>query len=365
MANFIVNPVTGIAVPTPGIDPGEEYAILISNALNKLSELTHTGVANLDGYQIPSDGININKDLSAQSHNIVALRSTRYTNQGNVLSGSGDVDCVYFKSGDLWINDGSGTPIQITSGSSVNAPSTNNYPSLSISVNHTVNSTDTDVLFACDSSANTINLTLPIANTVPVGRFYFVKDSVGASETFAITVLPQGIDTIDNLTQWIIADNYAAIGVVSDGVSNWHLFLYDRKIYQNETIKINGGILALDQNSLLDNSGITAVDGILAINYTSTATATYNVPATAGGKSILLCDTSINAITVNLPATSVMQIGMIFIVKDLGNALVNNITVVAHVGDNIEGFNLPKSIISNYGTLTLMNQSSPSNWVIL
>lgn len=281
MANFIVDPYTGILVPTPGVDPGPDYAENVSNALTKLSSLTHTGASNLDGLQIPTAGIDIDEDLSAQNNNIIDLRSTRYEDQSTVLSGSGDVDCLYFKNGDAWINNGAGTPVQLTSGSLVNIVVSDNYPSLTINSNHTINSIDPPVVFNCNTTSVSIILTLPLANSVAVGRFYLVKDGTGTSETHNITVNAAGGDNIDGGSSFLIADNYTAIGLVSDGIGKWLLFQYDRKIYRaGEILQLtNGAALTSDSASPVNLGGslqVTSAFGAVLSKLEVVGTATFD-----------------------------------------------------------------------------------------
>lgn len=257
----MTNPM-GLTIPTPGITPGPEYATEVSNDLDLISRHTHTGVANSDGYQVPSAGLNINEDLSIQSHNLTSLRSTRYANQSQVLAGVGDVGCVYEKSGDLWYNNSAGFPIQITSGNSLLILNSLNYATLTTSINHSINPNDIVTLIECNSTSNNIIITLPIIASTPTGRFYIIKDQKGTSETHAITVNPSGTDKIDQASNYIIADNHAAIAVISDGVGNWSLFAYDRRVYSNDTVHFkNGAELLIDSgSSLVINDGYLTSD---------------------------------------------------------------------------------------------------------
>lgn len=223
MSNYITNPITGIKVPTPGSDPGPEYAQFVSNALNTLSALTHTGVSNLDGYQIPAAGLNINADVSFQSHNATSLRTTRYTEQLTVPSGVGDVGCVYFLGGDLWINNGSGTPVQITAGGAVDVTVSNTYPAKSLSSNYVINPSDGYIIFEVNTTAARI-ITLPLANSVANGRFLIIKDSTGTANTHNITINPAGSDLIDGQGSYVINTNYGVVELIGDGNAKWQVF---------------------------------------------------------------------------------------------------------------------------------------------
>ena len=260
MSNTTTDPNTGILVPTPGQDPGPDYATNVSNALTKLSSLTHTGASNQDGIQIPSDGLNINADLSAQSHNLVGLRSTRYVSQSNPLAGAGDVDCVYFLNGDAWINNGAGTPIQLTSGSSTISLAGNSYSTANVNTNRTIVSTDVVVVLNVDAVAAPIVITLPLVSSVGVGRFYLIKDSTGHSQAHPITINPLGSDKFDGASSLVIADNFSAVGLVSTGSGDWMVFQYDKKVYTGAALALNtGSSLTIDGTSNLTVDGITTV----------------------------------------------------------------------------------------------------------
>lgn len=247
----------GLTIPTPTITAGPLYATQVSNDLEIISNHTHTGSSNNDGYQIPSAGLNINDDLSIQSNNLTSLRSVRFSNQSSVLAGIGDIGCAYEKSGDLWYNNSAGIPIQITSGGSILFNNIINYSLLFINVNHTINSSDIVTVIEADSTPNPIIVTLPTISNVPAGRFYIIKDFQGTSEINTITINPAGTNTIDQLTTYLIEDNHAAIGVVSDGVNNWSLYQWNRKVYSDgELIKLtNGSSIIGDSSSNINLDG--------------------------------------------------------------------------------------------------------------
>ncbi len=299
MSNYIVDPNTGIKIPIVGVDPGEDYAVNISEALSKLSSLTHTGAANLDGLQIPTQGINIDEDLSAQSNNLTNLRSTRYEDQPSELVGLGDLNCVYFVDGDLWINNAAGTPVQITSDGSIISIPSNNYIVNSISTNHSINSTDTDTLFNCDCTVGAIIITLPIAADVQTGRLYVVKDEFGQSATYTITINPNGGDNIEGQGTYIIKDNYAAVAFIKLTSTRWGVFAYDKRTYQGEIINYNNSsYVNLDNTSTLNNEGTTTLSGTSTLSGTTTLTGPVTLTNTVHSAFLNISDLlTVNAIT--------------------------------------------------------------------
>lgn len=258
--SHITDPNTGILIPVPSSEPGPLYATEISAALTKLSSLTHTGASNLDGIQIPTAGINVDADLTLNGFNLINSRSVRLADQGTVISGSGDVNSVYVDSGNLYFNNGSGTPVPITSGAAVAVAATNNYNSLSITVNTVINATDLPIVYNVHSSS-AITITLPIAADVSPGRFYIVKDATGNSETYNIRVNAVGSDHMDAGTHTFIYHNYGSMMFISDGISNWFMYKFDQTSYDSgESLTFaSGSQLSLQAGSITGLSGTTSV----------------------------------------------------------------------------------------------------------
>ncbi len=369
MANFTVDPVTGILIPTVGADPGPDYASHVSNALTTLAHLTHTGASNLDGYQIPAAGLNINADVSIQNHNLTAFRSARFQSQASTLAGSGDIDCVYVSSNNLFYNNGSGTPVQLTSGNSLNVITTNNYATAVTTTNLTINPAATTIFVACDTTSGSLIVTLPLANAVPTGRFYMIKDIGGSADINPITINPAGADTLDFSSSYILNASLGAIAFVSDGTSKWHMLFYDKTVYQDgdELTFEAFSTLRVEDGAIASLEGSTAISGRLAIDGYVLSTGSYTIPS-VGYKSIILCVPSAGALTVNLPAASGQVTGAIIIIKDIwGTAATNNITINPNGSDNIEGLNAPKLIQANWGSVTLCAAKAFANnyWVML
>lgn len=67
---------------------------------------------------------NIDGDLSFNNFSALALKTAQFQNQGGTLASS-FLRAAYFANGDFWINNGAGVSVQITSGSSLAAPSGN------------------------------------------------------------------------------------------------------------------------------------------------------------------------------------------------------------------------------------------------
>lgn len=77
---------------------------------------------------------------------------------------------------------------------------------------------DTYFTLLCDASTSALTITLPAASAEE-GRIYNVKKIDSSAN--AVTIEPDGSDTIDGDTSLIIADQYNSAGIQSDGVSMW------------------------------------------------------------------------------------------------------------------------------------------------
>lgn len=115
-----LTPNMNITLPTPEVTTGPEWANQIVDAFDTVDAHNHTAG---NGVPIPVAGLNINGDLDFNSYNITSLNSTRYDNLLTPLIGLSDKTCLYFSGGDLFINNGAGTNVQITSGSGLNLAS--------------------------------------------------------------------------------------------------------------------------------------------------------------------------------------------------------------------------------------------------
>src|ERR1700676_2726579 len=100
MANNITTPNMGLIVPTPQAETGPQYATEISNDLSQVID-SHDHSSG-KGVAVTPAGININTDLTINSHNITSTRAIRYTSQASGLNGVGDINETFVQSGDLY-----------------------------------------------------------------------------------------------------------------------------------------------------------------------------------------------------------------------------------------------------------------------
>lgn len=365
MSNTIT-PNMGMTNPTPQSEPGPLYATEISGDINILDAHDHTPGK---GALITPAGMDITSDLTFQGNNATNERSTRYTVNNTTLGGVGDLNCVYDVNGDLWFNNGSGTPIQITAGSIVNTAGPTIYSTLNVSGNVAINSADPYVMIGVNTSVSPVTVTLPLASSIPKGRLYIVKDATGTSATNNITINTSGGNTLDGASSLTMADNYWSVGFVSDGLTNYRLLKWNKFTYlSGETLTFNSGSTiagfpTTGTSSLLSLGGRTQVTGTLSYSCVlvqgsnSPYTISTALPLTSAAICFIVSTSGPR--TINLPptfSTGSITPGGVIIIKDVtGSAATNNITVVPHAGDNIENLSSNYLIQSNYGQITLIS----------
>lgn len=116
MANIVLSPNMSLPVPVVGQESGPQFATDINSSLGILDQHNHTAGS---GVQIPTSGLNINADLSANSNNLTDLRSSRYTSQVSPLALAADIQCIYVSGVDLYYNDSNGNQVRITQSGAV------------------------------------------------------------------------------------------------------------------------------------------------------------------------------------------------------------------------------------------------------
>lgn len=120
-----VTPNMNITLPTPSVTPGPTWADEINTGFDVVDSHDHTSG---NGVPIPTAGLALDADLSLNQNSLLEVKSTQMADQVTTL-GPSNVDATYAVNGDLWFNNGAGTPVQITTGNQVNVSSTALVPS--------------------------------------------------------------------------------------------------------------------------------------------------------------------------------------------------------------------------------------------
>ena len=116
-----------LGVVGAGGDTQETWGNIINENARIVDEHNHTSGA---GVKIPSAGININADLSANNYQLTGLKTTAFTTEASALAASFK-SCVYVVAGNLYFNNGAGSAVQVTTGSAVNVGSTGTISGMS------------------------------------------------------------------------------------------------------------------------------------------------------------------------------------------------------------------------------------------
>jgi microcystin-dependent protein len=108
-------PYMNLTLPTPTDTDGPEWAEQLNAALETIDAHDHS----IDkGTAVPAAGLDIDTDLDFQMNAAVNVQSVDLESQPAALEAS-KVQSVYSIQGDLWFNNSSGTPVQITQGNSI------------------------------------------------------------------------------------------------------------------------------------------------------------------------------------------------------------------------------------------------------
>lgn len=107
----------GLDLPIVGVRTGPLYASDVNDAFDKVDSHNHTSG---NGASIPTAGLALDSDLPLNGLNIENVRSLKLAEQGAVLALAGDIGSISNVNGDLYYNNGAGTPVQITSGAGLN-----------------------------------------------------------------------------------------------------------------------------------------------------------------------------------------------------------------------------------------------------
>jgi hypothetical protein len=103
------NPMNAI-IPTPTSTPGPQYSAQVSATLDKITVHDHTFGK---GNQIPTNGLNINKDLPFNGFGAADMQSVGFRNLTAAIA-SNLLNRMFVVAGDIYFRDGSGRSIRFT-----------------------------------------------------------------------------------------------------------------------------------------------------------------------------------------------------------------------------------------------------------
>lgn len=203
----------GLPVPATGVTSGPDWADDYNASLNIIDAHTH---APGSGIAITPSGMNINADLSFGSNSATALLKGAFTSQSSALTGT---NFLSFVSGNLYVNDGSGNQIPITSGGGV-AGSPGSIGSLSAPASATYSSGSK--LFTWQSGASKAaamdNGSVTIRETdVTSAKGITLQSPTSLAADYSITLLT----ALPGSTQALNMSSSGAMGTISyDGIGS-------------------------------------------------------------------------------------------------------------------------------------------------
>ncbi len=207
-----------LTLPTVSVTIGPLWSSMLNTALTTIELHDHTSGK---GARITPAAMNINADLSL---NQFALTDAEYVELVDQASAPAGPRLIWTDNGDLYWNNGSAVPVQITSGGSVITTPANvqvlEYNA--VSVDTIIGAGDDFVVYDVDTTAAR-EITLPLASSVAAGRIYCIKDADGLSETNTLTLSASGADEIDGETSQVLESDFGAWFVVGDGISKWSI----------------------------------------------------------------------------------------------------------------------------------------------
>ncbi|MEZ0208563.1 MAG: phage tail protein [Candidatus Paceibacterota bacterium] len=121
----MATPYMNLDLPVPGVTDGPDWAEKEVTAFETVDAHDHSPGK---GTPVPSAGISIDADLDFDNNKLTAVQAVNLEDQDSALSAA-NVQSVYAVDGDLWYNNSSGTPVQITQGSSIASASSPLVPS--------------------------------------------------------------------------------------------------------------------------------------------------------------------------------------------------------------------------------------------
>lgn len=116
----MATPYMGLVLPVVGVTPGPQWAYELNAAFAVVDLHNHTPGF---GAPITTAAFSVDADLPFNTFNATTVRSVRFSVQASPLALPSDVSSVYSVNGDLYYNNSTGFPVQITQGNALDATS--------------------------------------------------------------------------------------------------------------------------------------------------------------------------------------------------------------------------------------------------
>lgn len=249
-------PNLGLTVPTPGSEPGPQYAQEVSQNFNVIDDEVYS-----PNNPVHPDGLDLDDDIDLQDiNNINRVRALRLASQPVTETDPADVSQIYGVLGDLYWNNANGTPVKITNGTGINAAgiAVSTWTSINVTSDLVIGAAATYTTLFVNTGAPW-QISLPKASTQNPGRIFLLVDGTGQAYQNNITLTPDPADTIDGVGGSItLKTSYGVWLVVTDGASKWNvLYSQPDRLPAVDTYTI-GGTLAFVTGSTI--SGATDIN---------------------------------------------------------------------------------------------------------
>jgi len=213
-------PNMNLILPVPSVEPGPTYATEINTAFDSIDSHTHVAGA---GALIPTAGLNINANLPLNGYSATTVKSIRCTDQTTALVAAADIGCMYNVGGNMYWNNASGTAIQLTAGSSLNAASIGGIGGDYITSGASMYYTSASATFFLTSSANTpANLsaaTVKIAEAITSPNTISLKSPSSLAASYNVT-FPAAVPAA---SQVVVMSSTGSLSVATGGVGTTDL----------------------------------------------------------------------------------------------------------------------------------------------
>lgn len=270
----MTTPNMGLTQNVIGVTTDPTWSNNITGDFNIIDAHNHVPISTpggLGGSQITQLGINITGMMSFNSQDITAINSWSLVNQTGTLANTYQ-NAGYFVNGNFYINNATGTPVQITNGNSINISGSGGiggqYASSGALVSYaTVNSTYT---FLTPTSTSAAIYAGPLSTNFPGSAFATtISNPSGATGNVTITSFPA---------------QPAAGAILTDGSGQLSTLPLSSGMYTPTIVGVSGftnGTISVRQHNYSRVGSIVTVSGF--VNFTggtssSTSSFTISLP---------------------------------------------------------------------------------------
>lgn len=209
---MITSPNMALPIPQASIDAGPAWATEIQNSLTIIDAHTH---ASGSGVPITPSGLNINADLTFNSHNLTSVNSVAFSTESGTLT----TLSIYSDGTDLYYKDASSNLIQITKSGGVNVSAGNiqNLPSSPAgagiswqNAQGTFQFTGASAALGANLDAGTLVIRYPGSYPTPSGNYIAIQAPTALATGYAYT-LPTTLPSSGAINAYLLTSTTGGI----------------------------------------------------------------------------------------------------------------------------------------------------------